>query len=269
MIRGLQPRGIRPHDRLFPAGSTLLVMSEPAQRKKFEVRIDNDDLNGDQDILQLSLHSFSDGQEQQDEYSYMFSRITVTLKKQQNIWRLSNVGIGMELPLGDPAFLKKAFFNGGEGKATDAGVVAPIDTTDMKLEKTSAFDPEGIVAMLGMAERSYASQHPEIGFTCSLSELAEVGKGFGLDPQLGSGTYMSYRWSVSGCDGKPAGSFQIVAEPMAQGSGSRAACIDATENLRVLEDGRGSACLTSGKVNAQSNSDAIVGLNTDVHIDPK
>jgi len=264
MIHGLQSQassGIQ----TFPTGSMLLVANEPAQHKKFEVHVENDDLNGDQDVLQLSLHSFSDGQEEQDEFGYMSSYITVTLKKQQNIWRLSNVGIGMEFPLGDPEFLKKAFFRGREGKAADAGAVATATSTEVKPEKATVFDTAGVVTTLGWVERSYATQHPDIGFTCSLSELAEAGKGFGLDQQIGSGTYSGYKWSVSGCDNKPAGSFQIVAEPIAQGINAKVACIDATGNLRVLEDGRGSACFTSGKVNTQANDNTINGL--DIHID--
>ena len=266
MIHGLQSQtssGIK----TFPAGSTFLVVNDPTQHKKFEVHVDNDDLNGDQDVLQLSLHSFSDDQEERDEFGYMSSHITVTLKKQQNVWRLSNAGIGMEFPLGDPEFLKKAFFHGREGKTTDAGVVAATTSTDVKPEKATVFDPAGVVTMLGWAERSYATQHPDIGFTCSLSELAEAGKGFGLDTQLSSGIYKGYKWSVSGCDNKPSGSFQIVAEPIAQGMSAKVACIDATGNLRVLEDGRGSACFTFGKVNTQANDDAIVGLGTDIHIE--
>jgi hypothetical protein len=183
---------------------------------------------------------------------------------------LSNVGIGMEFPLGDPEFLKKAFFQGHDGKATDVGVVASIASADVKPEKTIALDPASIVTILGLAERSYAGQHPDIGFTCSLSDLVETGKGFGLDPQLGSGTYKGYKWSVSGCDNKPAGSFQIIAEPLAQGGGARAACIDATGNLRVMEDGHGNACFTSGKVDTLTRFDDSVmnGSGTDIHIDP-
>jgi hypothetical protein len=270
MIRGLQSQtssGIQ----AFPAGSTFLVINEPAQHKKLEVHVDNDDLNGDQDVLELSFHSFSDGQEQQqDEFGYMSSHITVTLKKQQSVWRLSNIGIGMEFPLGDPEFLKKIFFHGREGKTTDTGTVAPIASADGKPEKAKVFDPASIVTILGLVERSYAGQHPETGFTCSLSDLVETGKGFGLDPQLGSGAYKGYKWSVSGCDNKPAGSFQIVAEPIVQGGGARAACIDATGNLRVMEDGRGNACFTSGKVDTLTRFDdsVMIGSGTDIHIDP-
>jgi hypothetical protein len=263
----------------FPTGSTLFVINEPSQHKKFEVHVDNDDLSGDQDILQLSFHSFHDGQEEAaggDEWGLMSSRVTVTMQKQQNVWRLSNVGVGIELPLGDPEFLKKMFSMGSEGKATGMGVVAPSVHTDITPLQPAEFDPAGTVMMLGFAERSFANRHPDAGFTCSLSELSEAGKGYGLDPQLASGSYMGYKWSVSGCEGKPAGSFQIVAEPITQGRGAKAVCTDATGNVRMSEDGRGSTCLTSGKLantpnsaNAQNDdSETVSSWGVEVHVDP-
>jgi hypothetical protein len=262
----------------FPTGATLFVINEPSQHKKFEVHVDNDDLSGDQDILQLSFHSFHDGQEEAavgDEWGLMSSRVTVTMQKQQNVWRLSNVGVGIELPLGDPEFLKKMFSMGSEGKATGMGVVAPSVHTEITPFQPAEFDPAGTVMMLGFAERSFANRHPDRGFTCSLSDLSEAGRGYGLDPQLASGSYMGYKWSVSGCEGKPAGSFQIIAEPITQGRGAKAVCTDATGNVRISEDGRGSTCLTSGKLantptseNTLNDNEAVSSWGVDVHVDP-
>jgi hypothetical protein len=232
----------------FPTGPTLFAVNEPAKHTKFEVHVENDDLNGDQDILQLSLHSFRDGQEQQDEWGVMSSHITLTMKKQQNIWRLSNIGIGLEFPLGDAEFLKKTLMKAPASMVTGIGVAAPSVQTDLKTEKPASFDPRGTVLMLGMAEGTFARRHSEIGFTCSLPDLLEEGKGIGLEQQIASGSYMDYKWSLSGCEGKPAGSFQIVAEPIAQGRGAKAACTDATQNIRFSEDGHGATCLTSGKL---------------------
>jgi hypothetical protein len=255
----------------FPAGSTLFVVNEPMQHKKFEVHVENDDLSSDQDILQLSFHSFRDGQEQEiggDEWGLLSSRVTVTMQKQQNVWRVNNVGVGIELPVGDPEFLKKMFSMGSEGNPTGAAAVLPEAHTDLKTEKPIASNPEVTVTMLGIAERSFARQHPGVGFTCSLSDLSDAGKNFGLDPQLASGIYMGYKWSVSGCEGKPAGSFQVIAEPIAQGRGAIAICTDATGNLRTAEDGRGSTCLSSGKIASQNDSDGMAAWGVGVHVDP-
>ncbi|HEY2911880.1 MAG TPA: hypothetical protein VGK21_00845 [Candidatus Angelobacter sp.] len=254
----------------FPAGSTLLTINEPTQHKKFEARIESDDLSNDQDTLQLSFHSFRDGQEQVegDEWGLLSSRVTVTMQKQQDIWRLSNVGMGIELPVGDPEFLKKMFSMNSEDKPSGATAVLPEPHTDLKFEKPMALDPAVTVTMLGFAERSFARQHPDVGFTCSLSDLSNGEKNFGLDPQLSSGTYMGYKWSVSGCEGKPAGSFQVIAEPIAQVRGAIAICTDATGNLRTAEDGHGSTCLASGKpANTLNDNEGMTSWGVDVHVD--
>jgi hypothetical protein len=271
MLNGMQHQ-VGSDVQTFTSGSTLLVFNEPAQHSKFEIHIDSDDLSGDQDSLQLSVHTFRDGQEQQDlqdGLNLMSSRITITMKRQQNIWRLDDVALGIEFPLGDPEFLKKTFFKSAAGAATGNGVFVPAPHTEVKVEKPKAFDPSGMVAMLAFAERSFASQHPDIGFTCSLQELTDAGKTFGLDQQLASGSYLGYKWSVSGCEGKPAGSFQIIAEPIAQGRGAKAVCTDATQNLRASDDGRGSTCLVGGTVRAiQDESDGgMIGIKVPVESD--
>ena len=61
--------------------------------------------------------------------------------------------------------------------------------------------------MTAMAEYSFARQHPDSGFTCSLADLAEFGKLFGLDQQFSSGIYHGYRLNLTGCQGRPVGSF--------------------------------------------------------------
>jgi hypothetical protein len=259
--------------QIFPSGSTLLLVNEPAQHKKYEIHVDNDDLSGDEDTLQLSIHSFEDGQEKPDELGYLSSRVTIAMKKQQNVWRLNNLGFGMEFPVCDAEFLRKMFFIGHDGNAAHTTLPGPAAQTDLVIKsgKPMAFNPADIVTFLEFAERSYATQHPDIGFSCSLSDIIQAGKITGLDPQLASGTYMGYKWSVSGCEGKPAGSFQIIAEPITQGSGAKAACVDATGNLRTMDDGRGSACLALGKVehSADDDSGGMTGFKMGVHIDPE
>ncbi len=272
MLNGMQHQA-GPDMQTFAAGPTLLTFNEPAQHSKLEVHIDSDDLSGDQDSLQLSLRSFHDGQEQreaQDEWNLMSSHITITMKKQQDIWRMNDVAFGIELPLGDPEFLKKTFLKAAGGAAAGYTFAAPSARTELKAEKPKAFDPSMMVTMLAFAERSFASQHPDIGFTCSWQELTDAGQGLGLD-QIASGSYSGYKWSVSGCEGKPAGSFQIIAEPIAQGRGAKAVCTDATQNLRASDDGRGSTCLASGKVSAiQDEGDGgMVGVKLSVDPDQR
>ena len=105
--------------------------------------------------------------------------------------------------------------------------------------------------MLAYAEMRYAHVNPDLGFTCNIADLftgKDAGFSEALDPQIATGTYNGYRFAVTGCDGKPASVFHMVAEPVAAGSGSQAFCTDPTHNIRTSDDGRGSTCLAAGMV---------------------
>ncbi len=99
--------------------------------------------------------------------------------------------------------------------------------------------------MIGMMEYTYAQSHPEIGFSCSLSELTQNANPFYGDALITGDVFQGYKLSVTGCQGKPAGSYQVVTEPVA--AGGKAFCTDATRNVRVADDGRGSSCLAAGR----------------------
>ena len=99
----------------------------------------------------------------------------------------------------------------------------------------------------------YAQSHPGIGYTCAMADLVNIGKGMDedgmyqfMDADFANGVYNGYRFTLSGCEQKPARGFRITAEPVA-GKG-KAYCSDNTNNLRASDDGRGLTCLTSGKI---------------------
>jgi len=250
----------------FETGPVLFAYSDPAQHIKYEVQVDNDDMNGDQDELQLSLHAFRDGQEQEQDFGLMSSRLTVSLKRQQNIWRLNNISVGVDLPIGSPEFFKKTFLSAGEKAASGTGLVTRAGgSADAKdPAPVVSMPPEQVVMLLAVTESSFARQHPENGFTCSLSDLAETAKALGIDRQVTAGTYNGYRFNLTGCEGKPAGSFQVTAEPVAAAPGAKSFCTDSTQNLRVSDDGRGASCLSFGKVQRQAMSDDVSSWGVDV-----
>src|SRR5438128_503626 len=53
-----------PGIQFFENGPVLVSVDEPGEHTKFEVRVDGDDLSGEEDTLTLSPHTFKDGQEQ-------------------------------------------------------------------------------------------------------------------------------------------------------------------------------------------------------------
>lgn len=244
----------------FEAGDVLFRYSQPAQHLKYEVVVDSDDLAGTEDTFQLSLHMFQDGKEENPQFGLMSPHFTVSMKQQQNIWRLNKISVGADFPIGDPEFVKGTFLKNDTHVHT-TGLVATTGGPDAAANRTQpvAMPPEQVVTMLGFAESTYARMHPDQGFTCSLSELEQSTKMMGLDQQISTGSYNGYRFALSGCEGKPAGSYQLIAEPLTAGSGEKAFCSDATQNLRMVESGTGANCLAFGKVQSSGTEGEVGG----------
>ena len=236
----------------FEAGDVLVSYTEPNQHLKYEARVDDDDMAGTEDTLSLSLHVLRDGKEEDSGVWLLSSHFSVSMKQQQNIWRLNKISVGADFPIGDPEFIKKNFLHSDSGMHT--AVMTPMGAYSAETQtQPASMPPEQLLAMLGFAESTFARQHPETGFTCSLTQLGDTAKSMGVDQQVSSGTYNGNRIGLSGCEGKPAGSYQIFVEPISAGPGNKAFCSDATQNVRVLDGGSGANCLAFGKV--QSSSD--------------
>jgi hypothetical protein len=262
--------------RTFDSGQLLLAFTDAGGNRKFEIHVDGDDLSGDEDNLDLSVHTFVDGQEQSAEglSELSLSRFAVNMKRQQSVWRLNRITISVGLSIGDPAFLEQIL---GQGGAKTAGTAAgnesflPEPHTELRVtpvEEESALPitaPDQLVALLAYAEREFARLHPDQGFTCSLADLAESAN-VKMDPKVSTGTYYNYHYSLSGCEGKPTGSFQLTAEPVAAGAGGRAFCTDATQNVRVSEDGRAATCLVAGTVPRDADAEnGVAGVHLVKH----
>ena len=240
--------------QFFDTGQVLLSMNDPKSHDKFEVHVDSDDLSGDTDNMDISFHQFRDGVEQDIPYAAMLSSFTVGMKRQANVWRLNEISINIKVPVGDPKLLEK--FGGGMPGMMGAKVGA---SADGKPAKPRVIAPREAIEMLGMEELTFARLHPEVGFTCTLADLAKPNP-FNLDPRIFNGEpYHGYKFSLSGCQDKPSGSFHLVAEPVSPAAGSKAFCTDATNNVRSSADGLGSSCIASGKLASFSAEDGAVG----------
>lgn len=237
----------------FETGPVLLLSNQPREHLKIEVRVENDDLSGDEDTMDLSAHALRENSDQPPaDWEAFFSHFTVNMKKQAGIWRLNKIGAVLEFPIGDAAFLQKTVLKGQE-TPSHAVVAASGSHEEVEADRPEPhISPEQLVMWAAMLEYAFARQNPDVGFSCSLSDLTEMAQSSGMEQQLSSGMNQGYKLSLSGCQGKPAGSFQIVAEPAAQGNGGKAFCTDATRNIRVADDGRGSTCLTFGRVPVKS-----------------
>jgi hypothetical protein len=230
--------------QVFETGPVLLAAEDPKSHEKFEVHVDSDDLSGDTDNIDISFHQFRDGVETDVPYAAMLSRFTVGMKKQENIWRLNEISINIKVPVGDPKLLEK-FGNGVPGMF--GGKISGVGSAG-KPEKPREMSPREAIMMLGFAEATFARSHPDTGFTCTFSDLAKPNP-LNLDQRIFSGEpYGGYKFTLSGCQDKPSGSFHLTAEPLSRVAGAKAYCTDATNNIRSSDDGLGSSCLASGKL---------------------
>lgn len=251
--------------QVFETGQVLLAANDPKSQEKIEVHLDSDDLSGDTDNMDISFHQCRDGVEQDIPYAAMLSRFTIGMKRQVNIWRLNEVSINIKVPLGDPKLLEK--FGNGIGPGMFGGKVGGVSASGNQ-EKARDMAPSEAIMMVAFAESTFARSHPEAGFTCTLADLAKSNP-FNLDPRIFTGEpYRGYKFTLSGCQDKPSGSFHLTAEPISPTAGAKAYCTDATNNIRSSADGLGSSCLTSGKVDHPEppGDEGISSVGLDVHV---
>jgi hypothetical protein len=232
----------------FDLGPILFSFNNPAQHERYEVQINSEDPRGDEDVMELSLHLVRNGQEQAMPAGLRF---VLNLKKQGGVWRLDAVTFSATVPLGDPRILDKSWW----GPALYSAFVAadPDQKPVVVVDEHPRLSALRAVRLIDMAEEIYAQNHPGIGFTCTMADLVNVGKGMDedgmyhfMDAEFAGGLYNGYRFTLSGCDRKPARTFRVTAEPVA-GKG-KAYCSDHTSYLRASDDGRGVTCLIAGKI---------------------
>jgi hypothetical protein len=237
----------------FDAGPILFSYNNPERHERLEIRIDSEDLQGDQDEMQLSLHTFRSGLE---EDLPLGLKLLLVWKLQQNVWRLNGVIVRASVAIGDPRILDKStWVPPAIAPAVSKAQAAsdPPAATPVALNEPPKMTAARAVRLIALAENIYAKKHPETGFVCSISELVGVGRGLDdgepytfMGPEFASGVYNGYKFLLSGCDGDPAKSFHVIAEPVS-GTG-RAYCSDTTRDLHASDDGIGEHCLTSGKI---------------------
>jgi hypothetical protein len=230
----------------FETGPILFSVNNAETNQRIEVHLDAEESRGEQDEMEVSVHSFRAGVE---EVMPVQMRFLLNMRLQQEIWRLDAITISARLPVGDPHLFDKSLWMPTmmANNATDFGNALTGEPPKPRITPIRA------VRRMALAENIYAQKHPEMGFTCAISNLVNVGRGLDdgepykfMDPEFAGGVYNGYRFALRGCDGKPAKSFQVVAEPIS-GKG-KAYCSDDRLNLRSADDGRGSTCLSSGRI---------------------
>src|SRR5579872_6808548 len=232
----------------YETGSVLLTADDPKTGDKADVIVESDSLNGDQDDITLTFQVYKNGQAQRTPF---MPQMTFSMKQEAQVWTLNEISVTIHLPLADPDFLK-AITEKMTPQATP-GVTPPTryETT----VQAAGSDANVVAAMRTIltAEMTYASTYPTVGFTCSLSNLDGFGGGEPNEHQamlinsgLASGKRYGFVFSLSGCGGAPASSFQLTAAPNGNVYGRKAFCADQSAVIRSSNDGNAATCLASG-----------------------
>jgi len=105
----------------------------------------------------------------------------------------------------------------------------------------------GSVRILSAAEVTYTAAHPEQGYTCSLSDLADAAS---IKGPLATGQKNGYVFELSGCStatGGPNVKYQVVAYPLrVNQTGVRAFCSDESAAIKVESGGSARGCIENG-----------------------
>src|SRR5262245_13938908 len=232
----------------FEQGSILFAINNSQEHERYEIQVYTEEARGEDHIMGLSLHLVRGGVEQEMPGALRF---ILELKRQEGIWRLNAITVSATLPVGDPRILERSWWSPALSTAT-GGAVDPANPA-VPVEDLPRMSPLRAVRMIGMAENIYSQKHPGLGYTCSMADLVDVGRGMDeegmykfMDAEFADGVYNGYRYSLSGCENKPARTFHVIAEPVA-GKG-KAYCSDNMNNLRASDDGLGATFLISGKL---------------------
>jgi len=231
----------------YETGSVLLAAEDPKTGQKIEVIVENDSLRGEQDDIELSFQTYKNGQAQRTPF---MPQMTFSMKQESQVWKLNEISVTVHLPLADPDFLKAITEKMKPQISMDNGSPSPSPTP-----APAGSDRQVLTAMRTIlsAEITYFSTYPRTGFTCTLSDLDGFGGGTPNEHQamlisssLASGKRYGYTFSLTGCNGAPAASFQLTAAPNANSFGRRAFCADQSGTIRSASDGNAATCLASG-----------------------
>jgi TonB family protein len=205
----------------FDTGPTLLQAEEVDQNEKTEITVEADNLTGDEDEIELTLHITKEGNDQPLPFIPHF---TFIMKTEAEIWRLNEIRAEVRVPLADADFLKN--IERQNGKQNEQGAQL------------------GMRVIIG-AQNSYHQTHGT--YACSLAGLMGRGQNAsnGSFADLSTGKHGGYVYAISGCDSNQ---YKVVAEPEINDSGQRAFCSDESGAMRAASNGKATTCVSNGEV---------------------
>lgn len=231
------------HVETFDEGPTILI-SEQDQRERVEVSVEHDVSDGENDEIELSVHHYRDGQERP---LPVIPRLIFSLRQEKEIWRLAEFTAAANIPLADTNYLRGVRRQLQEGNESSA---------QMRIHN------------IAHAESGYAEEHPDRGYTCSMSLLftptADASSEDNTDPPQvfydpgqGNVEWNGYRFALTGCEGSQGTKYQITAVPLDSDSGSKTFCADESGTVKSVTGVKVSACFSRGEVVSSRNDSGM------------
>lgn len=224
------------------AGPALMTVDDPRTKERLEVIVENDDLAGDEDDVQLGFRMTKAGEE---EMAHWFApRILLHMKQEQGIWRFEEIGFSAKAPIGDEEFLD-----------------AMEKQVKKQQEATRGMMPRFALNAVNAAEAQYLKLHGT--YSCSVAELdaasrSAPGAGAWVQGQADMLKQYQYELKLSGCSGA---GYTVTVVPSA-GSTGKAFCSDQTKKLRFAADGKAETCVERGETVTESldSDDHVTGI---------
>lgn len=221
-VRGLTQQGEKVET--FEDGPNILVTENEHNHERIEIAVEHDSLSGDEDEIELSVHPFKNDE---PEALPVIPRLTFTMKQESEIWRVTEVTVAAHVPLEDPDYLKSI-------RKQQDGVY----------ESAAQMRVTGIFQM----ENAYAANHAGTGYTCQIADLyPSPEEDAGGSTQHQNEEFNGYRFSLSGCEGKPVTSYRLTVSPIDADSEMKTFCMDESGTLKSAEASDTSSCFSDGK----------------------
>jgi len=197
-----------PNLETFQAGPVLVRDRDPRTQVVQELRVDEDDFNGDEATMELSMRQISPQGE--DIVPLQFPSIRLHMKLEAGTWRFEEVDFVQRLRLGDPQYAKA--------------------TARQQSEQSESIAIAAVTELV-TAEKDYLRHSPSKEFTCSLEQLTtsaeKAERKSIIDATLRIAEAKGYKLQLSRCD---ASGFRVAAVP--QQRGERVICGDQSEAIK-------------------------------------
>jgi type IV pilus assembly protein PilA len=128
-------------------------------------------------------------------------------------------------------------------------IIAAIAIPNLLRARMAANEAAGVasIRILATAEATYSSMHPDVGYTCSLSDLGAAQL---IGGPLASGQKSGYTFELSGCTAGEQGAvtkYRVFASPLTRNqTGIRNFCADESAVIKVKANGSVQQCLENG-----------------------